>query len=304
MNERRHAAPRKAWLIAIVIVVPMLLPVFAPISFVEPAGLRGANEYHYRYDLSEFLIEDRAERSRPVGVMLAMSGGNCATVGPIQLTADGVHLYVAFYLDATAGTFDGLMDLLVEGRPDFLIVQDTVLVLDRPLRRYEQLSNKYEEARSYWSGQLLGLAQKLGVGFANFEANEESWRCPAISKQKMMWEDAVQATIRRIDSYSQQRRTVSVDLLDTFSAANIPVLIASPPANSYTFGYGLAVHEAAGEFIDEGSVNGTVSLHRQASLTPTAQFNDPMHLSPNASQAYREWLNNEIVQVLEGQVDD
>ena len=304
MSQSRFSAPPTAWLIAFVIVVPMLLPVFAPVSIVEPAGLRGANEYHYRHDLRNFLIEDRAERSGPVCVMLAMSGGNCATVGPIQLSADGVHMYVAFYPDATAETFDGLLDLLVAGQPDFLVVQDTVLVLDRPLRRYEKLSVKYEEARSYWSGQLIGLARKFGGQFADFEADDESWRCPAISKQKMMWEDAVQATMRRIDSYSQQRRTESVELLGRFSAANIPVLIASPPANSYTFGYGLAVHEAAGELVDERPANDIVTLHRQENLTPTAQFNDPMHLSPDASTAYREWLNSEIVQVLEERVDD
>jgi len=304
LSDVRHAAPLRAWLIAVVLVVPTLLPLVAPISFIEPAGLRGANEYHYRHDLSQFLIEDRAERSGPVGVMLAMSGGNCATVGPIQLMADGVHLYVAFYPDATAETFDGLTDLLVAGRPDFLVVQDTVLVLDRPLRRFEQISDKYEEARSYWSGQLIGLARKLGGGIAGVNANDESWRCPAISKQEMTWEDAVQATMRRIDSYSQQRRSESVALLDVFSAADIPLLIVSPPSNSYTTGYGLAVHLAASELIDERLATSAVSLHRQPALMPIAQFNDPMHLSPSASKAYREWLNSEIMQVLEQRVHE
>ncbi len=298
MSDSRYAAPLKAWLIALVLALPMLIPLFAPVSFVEPARLRGANEYHYRHDLSQFLIEDRAARTGPVGVMLAMSGGNCATVGPIQLTVDGAHMYVAFYPDATAETFDGLMDLLVKGQPDFLVVQDTVLILDRPLRRFEQISETYEDARSYWSGQFLGVARKLGMPIVDFDAKDESWRCPAILKQKMMWEDAVEATLRRVDSYSQQRRTESVELLDIFSAANIPVLIASPPANSYTFGYGLAVHDAAGDLIDERPANFTASLHRQETLTPIEQFNDPMHLSPSASQAYREWLNSEIMQTL------
>ncbi len=304
MSDTPSSAPVKAWLIALLVVLPMLLPLVAPFPFVEPAGLRGANEYHYREDLTRLFAQEKAERSAPLGVMLAMSGGNCATVGPLQLAGDGVHMYVAFYPDATAETFAGLIDLLVAGEPDFVVIQDTILVLDRPARRFEYASARYEEARSYWTGQLFGLARKLGVDFVDQDSSDESWRCPAIAKQKLMWEEAVQATMRRIDSYSQQRRAESVEFLQKFAAANIPVLIVSPPANNYTVGYGLAVHDAAAELATVGVQNASISLHRQVALTPTEQFNDPMHLSADASQSYRLWLNGEIKRVLRQRHDE
>lgn len=304
MSDSKRGAPLRAWLLAVVLVTPMLLPLVAPISFVEPAGLRGANAYHYRQDLARFLIEERGEHSGPMGVMLAMSGGNCATVGPLRLATDGASMYVVFFPDATSEAFDSLMDAVLAGEPDFVVIQDTVLVLDRPLRRFERITDQYEEARSYWSGQVLGFARTLGGPFADIDADEESWRCPALLKQQWMWEDAVQATMGRINSYSQQRRAESVALLDTLSAARIPVIIVSPPSNNYTAGYGLAVHQAAGALLEGSVTYPTVKLRRQPDLTPIAQFNDPMHLAPDASQGYREWLNGEIVQVLEERVDE
>jgi hypothetical protein len=66
----------------------------------------------------------------------------------------------------------------------------------------------------------------------------------------------------------------------------------------------MAVHAAAAAITAESANEAEVSLHRQSSLTPIDQFNDPMHLARSASGNYRQWLNREIIQVLEVQLDD
>ena len=66
----------------------------------------------------------------------------------------------------------------------------------------------------------------------------------------------------------------------------------------------MAVHEAAAAFISAGTTDSDISLSRQPNLTPIEKVNDPMHLARSASGDYQQWLNSEIMQVLDEHIDD
>jgi hypothetical protein len=276
----------------------MALPIINPFEFVEPAGLKGANDYHYRHDLTNFLGSERKENAASNGVMLAMSGGNCATAGSLRLAPDGVSLYAAFYPSATIDAFDGLIDDIVAGKADFVVIQDSVLVSAQPLRTFEKMSAKYDQARSYWSGQLHGLAPESGA-----LEDEEAWRCPAISKPQSAWAAVVADATAAIEPFSTQQQLAVADFLQDFSAAGIPVFIVGSPANSYTVEYRAKMHHAARELVGTDLAVGDVSFHQHATQLPDEDFSDPMHLSPSANQPYRYWLNDEIVKTLQDKSD-
>ena len=294
MNGPRSVSPLKAWLLALVVALPIALPLLIPMTRIEPVELGVARELRFRHDLAEFLNTDRGVGNRPKGVMLAMSGGKCATVGPIRLADNGVDMYVASYPLATLASFDGLVDVLVDGTPDFIAIQDTVLLRTEPIDRNQFL---YAQARSYWYGQIFALARRLN-GRELESAENDSWRCWPKSDHRETWAVQVQRSKAGMSFFLDQPSTRSIEFLNNFLAAGIPVIIASPPMNTYTVNYRQGVFQAASELVSASTPLQNVSFHRQLKLLPVAHFNGPHHLSSEASQPYRAWLNSEIVRVL------
>lgn len=305
MSGPRRISPPLAWIIALAFVSPLLLSVLAPIEIVEPAGLRGANEYHYRHDLDEFLNLPTERVDRPRGVMLAMSGGSCALVGPRQLAPDGVEMYVVFYPGATLERFDGLLDMLVDSNPDFIVVQDGVvtLALVEPVQFDEWVLDRYSETRSYWTGQLLGIARHFGVQRIEQLEDDNSWRCHARALPKSKWASKLDSERYSELVYSERQRKRVIEILSTFTAAEIPVLFVGAPMNTYTADYMTEVHQAARELVANNSALSSTSFHRPSSPLPESDFFDPVHLWPHANSTYREWLNDEIIRVLQDRSD-
>ena len=295
MNRSRHSPPLVAWLLAIAVALPIALPLFLP----RPTGDSQPNEDRFRHELVEFLISNRGNDDSPRGVMLAMSGGSCATVGPRRLSPDGVDLYVAFYYEADLGTFSGLVDVLLDGKPDFVVIQDTVFVRARTPNWARQ---KYRIARSFWTRQIKGLAGEVGTREANKEV-DYNWRCRGWPKERSEWTAHIVKSIARIRPYSDQLRAEAHDFVKSFTTSGIPVIIASPPTNSYAVDYRSRVFESVSQLMDSGSSIGAVSLHRQSTTLPAELFPDPNHISPEENQPYRDWLNAEIMRVLREQSD-
>lgn len=299
MSGARSISPMTAWLVALAMVLPMPIPLLVPLMIVEPAGIEGADEIHYRRELAEYLDTDRRIDGRAKGVMLAMSGGSCATVGASRLTESGVEMYVAYYYGATIATFEGLVDLLNDGRPDFIAIQDTVLVM-KPTPY--QARNLYYKARTHWYGQLYGLGAKLNFLAVDSDEND-SWRCGGNFVPREAWPDIVVSASNSISTITDQKRSQIVEFLGKFDAAGIPVIIAGPPENRYTASYRQEVFQIVQDVVNANSTLSNVTLHRQSRHTPLEHFYDPLHVAPEANQPYRNWLNNEIIHALRNRED-
>ena len=297
MSNVRRISPPASWLIALVIASPIILPLLLPSTKLQP--VRAANETHYRRDLVEFLSSPGAGDDRPRGVMLAMSGGGCAAVGPSVLAANGVEMYLTVYNDATLAHFRGLLDVLVQSKPDFIVIQDTVLVLEK---RSDWLRDGYLRARTFWREKLRGVMQQTGARQLN-DQEINDWRCAGWPKDRATWTSYVEEQMVRILPNSEERRTHVANFIDVFADSNIPVIIAGPPMNPYTIDYSAKMHAAARQLVDSERRKHAVSFHRQIRPMPAAHFPDPFHLSPDKNQPYRDWLDSVIKRALQERSD-
>lgn len=299
MSGHRRSAPPTAWLLAFVTILPMPLPLLVPGEFAQHKIL-AANEELYRRELGEFLGAPRHDDSEMRGVMLAMSGGGCAAIGPRRLADDGVDLYMVVYNEATVMQFRGLVDDIVSGRPEFVVIQDTVLIQTKP---GDPIRDRYREARSYWRSLVRrGFAAQNGNrnGDAGGVGN---WQCTGWPEARSQWAGKVRSRTDRLLAHPLKQHEAIAEFVGSFSDAGIPVMVVSPPANSYSSDYTSRVHDAARTLLSgEPPITG-VSLHRQASLMPDELFPDPFHLSPEKNQPYRDWLNEEIIRVLGERAD-
>ena len=268
MSSARSVSPLTSWLLAFVMVLPIPLTLFVPFMFVEPAGIEGADETHYRSEISDYLDADRRMDRRATGVMLAMSGGSCATVGPLRLSESGIDLYVAYYYGATIDTFEGLVNVLLDGAPDFIVIQDTVLVMKPTPYQARAL---YYKSRTHWYGQFYGLAAKLELLEADTKGND-NWRCGANLVPREAWPDIVESASNSISAVTAQKRSQIVGFLGKFDAAGIPVIVAGPPENRYTASYRKDVFQIVQDVVNGDSTLSNVSLHRQSELTPSEHF--------------------------------
>jgi hypothetical protein len=204
-------------------------------------------------------------------------------------------LYVTFYPDATLQSFDKLVDVLVARKPDFIVIQDAVLVIERP---GQQVSMLYTWARSYWVGQIYGLARNLG-GDKIVPVDDQSWRCGSRILPRSNWPADVQGKMVRISPFSSDKKAEATRFLSPFLEAGIPVLVAGPPTNGYTIEYRTRMLKVVSELLDANPPLPGVSLHWQSELSPADNFLDPLHIMPARNQPYRDWLNSEIVRVLQ-----
>lgn len=294
MSDARSAAPLWVWAITLALVLPLPAPFFIPSLIGDPAGVLGPNEFRYRHELGEFLKTAPRDRARPTGVMLTMSGGSCATVGPRRLASHGADMFVAYYSAASLNDYSGLIDVLVRAQPDFVVIQDTVLT--QPAR---PLWFPYSQVRAYWRSRIYQLAGRPSAREAD-QALRNRWRCGTFLRPPRSWV----YTPDRIKPYSEHQRRNVAEFLTQFSKAKIPILIASPPANETTAEYRYKIFQVASALIAQDNTIPGVSLHRQSGLTPRRQFHDPIHLSPGASHTYRTWLNGEIMRIVEKQANE
>lgn len=294
MSGNRRSAPATAWLLALLMILPVALPLVVPAEYQKHYFLETRDELHRR-DLTGFLEAPRSGDDAPRGVLLAMSGVGCAAIGLPRLSANGVDLYMAVYNEATIHHYRSLVNDLVAGGADFIVIQDTVLIQTRagyPIRE------RYRQARSYWRSQILrGLAVHTGRQYAEAGAVGH-WECTGWPAERSQWVAEVRNGMDRIFAHLQRQQDDVVDFIANFSAADIPVMIVSPPTNTFTIEYTSLIHDSARAMLSgEASMPG-VSFHRQEALMPDALFPDPFHLSPEKNQPYRDWLNEEIMRVM------
>lgn len=294
MSRPRAFTPLRSWALALALTLPILAPLLIPTLKVEPAVFGEPDEYRYRHELAAYLATAPEKRQRPTGVMLAMSGGSCATIGPLRLSSDGADLYVVYFPSARLSYFHRLADDLVQAKPDFVVVQDAVLT--RPVRPVVGL---YRRARSYWANRIYGLAGWQDTRQAD-EAHAGNWKCPLRAPQSDDWDEPS----TRVHPFSERHQKFVVAFLTKFSKAKVPVIVASPPANEVSAQYRRKVYRLAHTLIShDGPLHG-VTLHRQSALTPKSHFSDPTHLLPQASGPYRTWLNGEIMRVIRKRADE
>lgn len=294
MNGAGVFAPMGAWALAFALTLPMAAPLILPSLTVEPAVFGEPDEYRYRHELTAYLATPPDRRQRPKGVIFAMSGGSCATVGPLRLASDGADLYVVYFSLARLSYFPRLVDVLLNAKPDFVVVQDAVLT--RPTR---PVRGVYNRARSYWANKFYGLAGRQDTRQTD-EVHDDNWKCPSRARRRAGWDEPLSP----VQPFSERQHKNVMAFLTAFSKAEIPVIIASPPANEVSAPYRGNVFRLAHTLISRDGPLPGVTLHRPAALTPKSHFFDPTHLQPAFNGPYRAWLNGEIMRVLRMRGDE
>jgi len=292
MSNSYRTTPLRVWTFALILTLPMPAPLFLPVTEAKKVGTQYLSEDYYRQELVDYLHTPRTERKRPMGVMLTMSGGSCATAGSLRLVPDGVEMYVIYYSSANLADFYGVADTLIQSDPDFVVIQDTVLVYSR-----SQVVHLYRQARQFWRKlffDLSGIQDPHPVELA---------RCYPTTMPLEAWPDSVRRSIAIIDPYSERQRKFVEKFLTQFTDIGIPIMITSPPHNEFSALYRSHVFGIASALVRQSPSLSGVSMHRQSEPTPTAQFNDPSHLSASESGAYRSWLNTEVERTLRIQND-
>lgn len=292
MSRAHRSSPLSVWLLALVLVLPISAPLLIPSVEINPTGIEAQNENRYRRELAEYLGPAPGERERPMGVMLTASGGICATEGPRRLSPDGVEMYVAYYSSATISDFQGLTDILIRTKPDFIVIQDIVVT-----RSTSPIQRLYERARLNWKNRIDNFTRWTNAGNVG-QDYQNNQSCRPKSLQQTAWTSVVSRIMANASPYSDSKQRTSVEFLANFSEANIPVLITSPPTNNFTADYRLEMFRNLSALVSQNDSTSGVSLHRQSGLTPATQFADPFHIWPSENEAYRTWLDSEIRRVL------
>ena len=298
MNNIPRFSPVAAWLIALLVVFPMPWPLISQ-SSNSVSATADVIKSRYHEDLAEFLQAPQEDDGSARGVMLAMSGGGCATIGPHRLAPQGAKLFSVVHNNAQLTHFLGLVDTITNGNVDFVVIQDTVVT---KTQQREQLREKYWVVRTFWRDRVYELIQDLGAERL-VRIDKELWKCDGWPKERDDWAAEVDSGFARLTPYSEQRRVDIVSFIEEFDRLGIPVIIASAPTNSYSVAYSMKVHETASKLVHADPRLATVSLHRQPASMDDTLFPDPFHIRPEANQPYREWLNGVIMRVLQEHSD-
>jgi len=285
-----NAAPVSAWLVALVCLLPLPIPILfsSQITGLSP----GPGDVE---TLRSYFPESRLS-SNWRGVMLTMSGGLCATEGRVPLVPGGIDLVVLYSPSAALEDFEPLLDALEEARPDFLVIQDTILFRE-PVFDPKEL---YFDARRRWRALLFGAMERWTGGRQG--GPQPLSRC----RPDVMPRDRWASTLEKVQPSSgpiNVSRVRAAERILKRLASVAPILIVAPPYSTESESYREAVAATARGIVASARVGGEITWHAPREPVPASAFADPLHLLPRFNGPYRRWLNDEISQVMGGSAD-
>lgn len=288
--------PMVAWAVAAVLCAPLALSllVFGPLA-EQDAATAGMDAYVELLERDFAPPPEDAEVRR--GLVFAMSGLNCATVGPKRLPGGRIDLTVVTRPAASLLDFRLLIDPVIAARPDFVIVQSTMLVV----APRSALWNAAKGARSFWrrffhtSMQLLVIEGLLGREDTWAPEPETPFRCgrPRTWPMKESQDALGWLTYRMMPPVDRRRDQMRAILL-RFAEAGIPVLIVTPPVNGFAEAYYARVNEEARSTVGPAAGTAAIFFLEPSRLWPDEQFLDLMHIDPSRNESYRAWLSAAI----------
>ena len=291
MKRSAQHAPPTSWAIAFAMAFT-LLGAFG--YFVWTPGSVGDLPLQKKFEaqIDEHLAVPRGERKRPRGIMLASSGGMCAAEGPLELSEAGPDLLILSFPIGTFDDFHPIAEKLVERKPDFVMIQSSVVVDKSLLRREYRLF--VGAVNHHVRDKLLGNAPET------FPTVDPRRVCTDDRKPDEVWQffkDQIEG--KRYEKMSRARRSRIVDAFEAMNDAHIPIMIVDVPRYQETVEYGEWLMSRVRELIAdaEGPLH-RVTYHAMAEILPTDRFIDPYHVKTSVRPMYRAWLYEEIHKAL------
>jgi len=285
------------WAVAAVLCAPLALSVLIfsllidPISELPP-DLEASVELLDRgfAPSSEDAPEDANMRR---GIVFATSGLACAINGSKRLPGENVELVVLSKTSASLLHFNLLIDPAIAMRPDFVIVQSSLLVATK----WNSPPTAAAAARFFWRRQILAVMPRLVLSEPRGRATAFSG-CRFKTRTVQEWQDHLEWWTEQMTPLVNPRRDQMRAILLRFVEAGIPVLVVTPPANKFNVAYFARVREEALSTIEPAANAAAISFLEPTRLWPNEEFFDPTHIDPNQAEAYREWLSAAIVAAL------
>lgn len=291
MKQPAQHAPPTSWIIALAMALALLASF---VYFISTPGIVGdlplLKKFHAEID--EHLTVPPSERDRPRGVMLASSGGMCAAEGPLKLSEAGPDLMILSFPIGTFDDFYPVAEKLVDRKPDFVIIQSSVLIDKSPLEHEYRLF--VGAVNHLVRDKVLGNAPETYPDIhprhicTDNRAPEEAWRYYKS-----------QIDNKRSNQLSRASRARIVDAFHSLNRAHIPIMIVDVPRYPDTEEYGHWVMARVRDLVANAQhPMHRVTYHAMSEVLPTERFIDPYHVMTSVRPLYRAWLYAEIHKAL------
>lgn len=285
------------WAVAAVLCAPLALSLLVFSLLVDPGVVLPPERGGY----VEFPDRDHAPPPEDApedakvlrGVVFAASGLAYAITGPKRLPGKRVELVVLSKGIANLLHFSLLIDPVIVARPDFVIVQSTLLVATTR----NTPPNATGAARFFWRHRVLAWMPRLARSDPHGRVMPLSRRHPKALPMEQ-WQDYVKRLAGKIMPLVDRRRDRTRAILHRFAEVGIPVLVVTPPGNEFTEVYHARVSEEARSTVDPATGAAAIFFLEPSRLWPNEQFADPLHIDRSQAESYRAWLSAAILATL------
>lgn len=293
--------PMVPWAVAAVLCAPLALSLLVFSRPVEPGAATPEMDKNVELLDHDFALPPKDAKVRR-GVVFAISGLACAITGPRRLSGEPIDLTVLMKSAASLLDFRPLIDPTIAVRPDFVIVQSTMLVLAQKIVR----PNAAKAARSFWRRQVLSLMPRLVPDDPARRKNTQELkrqalfsRCRARTKKpREQWRDYLVGVAARIMSPGDHRRDQVRAILLRFAEVGIPVLVVTPPFNKFSEAYYARVSAEVRSTVGPTAGAAEIFFLEPPKLWPNEQFIDALHIDSDQAGSYHAWLSAAIVAAL------
>jgi len=295
MRRPARPAPAASWLIALTMAL-VLAVLF--LRWLDTPGILGDVPLieQVRVQIDEYLSDPPDRRDQMREVMLVASGGLCAAAGDRQLPEGGPELLVLGFPSATFDDFYPLVEQLAAKRPDFIVIQSSVLT--QSARMHRQVSYPFYREYPPFAGMVVFRIRQALIWNApkTYPDVTPSRYCSGEPTPASEWkplEAAVaNATEGQFEGPARGRVFRAFDILVN---AGIPIMIVGAPRYDASAAYGESLMTRSRSLIAAAPHPLTgVTFHVFPKLLPKALFQDPLHVSPFVRPRYRAWLSAEI----------
>lgn len=295
--------PMLPWAVAAVLCAPLALSLLVfgwPVVLVDA---RSEPNKHLALLEQDFALPREDAKLRR-GVVFAISGLACAIAGPKRLPGESIDLTLLVKPAASLLEFDRLIGPAIAARPDFVIVQSTMLLLSPKKNIFWPNGKKI--ARAFWRRQILslmpGLVADIPVQRQITQAPRRETlvsQCGARTKTpRAQWRDDLTRVTARFVSPEDRRRHQVRAMLRRFALAGVPVLVVTPPVNKVSAAYFARVSAELQPIVGPTPGGAGVFFLEPPRLLPDEQFSDALHIYPDQADSYRAWLSAAIVATL------
>jgi hypothetical protein len=285
------------WAVAAVLCAPLALSMLVFVLLMKPDIVLsdGMEKYIELFDRDFAPQPQDAPGDAGVnrGIVFATSSLARAIDGPKRLPGEGIELVLVPKTSASLLHFSLLIGPAIAARPDFVIVQSTLLVPTK----WNAPPTAREATRFFWRRQVLALMPRFARSQARESVTPFLQRPPKVVPVEQ-WRDNLEQLTGKILPRDHGRREQMRAILLRFAEAGIPVLVVAPPSNEFSEAYFARVSEQARSTVGPAAGAAAIVFLEPSGLWPNEQFFDPLHMYPDHNESYRAWLSAAIAAAL------